>query len=153
MQKFNLIMKKLLLLFVLAVSLSCSKEEVDYDAQNEMDIQEYISANNLTVQKTASGLYYIINTSGSGSFPTFNSNVTLGYKGYFLNGTTFDQSSGATFNVGQVVPGFGEAVKLLKPGGSGTFILPSRLGYGTSGAGSIKAGDVIIFDINLISIN
>jgi FKBP-type peptidyl-prolyl cis-trans isomerase len=53
-----------------------------------------------------------------------------------------------------VVQGFGEAVRLLKPGGSGTFILPSKLGYGNTGSGnSIKGGDVIIFDINLIRIN
>ena len=146
-------MKKILLLFVLAVNFSCSQEDVDYNAQNEIDILAYIKENNLNVQKSASGLYYVINNSGSGLRPTFNSNVTLGYKGYFLNGTTFDQSSSATFNVAGVVLGFGEAVQLLKPGGSGTFILPSRLGYGNSGSGSIKAGDVIVFDINLISIN
>lgn len=146
-------MKKILFVFILAISFSCSKEEEDYTAQNEMDIQAYITENNLSVQKTASGLYYIINSSGSGISPTFNSSVTLGYKGYFLNGATFDQSSSATFNVSRVVSGFGEAVQLLKPGGSGTFILPSRLGYGNSGSGNIKAGDVIVFDINLISVN
>ena len=148
-------MKKLLLLFVLIFSFSCSEEEIDYTTQNEIDIQAYIDENNLNVKKTSSGLYYIITNSGSGLSPTFNSDVTLGYKGYFLNGTTFDQNTNATFNVGGVVPGFGEAVRLLKPGGSGTFILPSKLGYGNRGSsfGSIKPGDVIVFDINLISIN
>ena len=146
-------MKKILLLFVLAVSFSCSDEEMDYAAQNEIDIQAYIKENNLNVQKTSSGLYYIIESSGSGLFPTYNSTVTLGYKGYFLNGTTFDKNINATLNVGRVVPGFGEALRLLKPGGSGTFILPSRLGYGNRGSQNIKPGDVIVFDINLISIN
>lgn len=153
MSKLILIMKKILLLFVLAISFSCSQEEMDYTTQNEIDIEAYIKENNLNAQKTASGLYYVINSTGSGLFPTYNSNVTLGYKGYFLNGTTFDQSSRASFNVGGVVLGFGEAVRLLKPGGSGTFILPSKLGYGNRGSGNIKAGDVIVFDINLISIN
>lgn len=146
-------MKKILLLLVLAISFSCLQEEMDYTEQNEIDIQSYITENNLSVQKTASGLYYIINSSGSGLRPAFNSNVTLGYRGYFLNGATFDEARSATFNVSQVVPGFGEAVRLLKPGGSGTFILPSRLGYGNSGSGNINPGDVIIFNINLISIN
>lgn len=146
-------MKKVLILFLLTISISCSKEDEDYTTQNELDIQAYILENNLDVQKTTSGLYYIIHSSGSGLSPTFNSNVTLGYKGYFLNGNTFDQSSNATFNVGGVVIGFGEAVRLLKPGGSGTFILPSSLGYGDSGSGSIAGGAVIVFDINLISIN
>ena len=148
-------MKKILLLFVFALSLSsCSDDEIsDYTEQNGTDIQNYLNDNNLSFNKTNTGLYYKITSSGSGISPTFNSNVTLGYKGYFLDGTTFDESSEATFNVGGVVPGFGEAVRLLRTGGSGTFILPSRLGYGNSGSGQIKPGDVIIFDINLISVN
>ena len=148
-------MKKILLLFVFALSLSsCSDDEItDYTEQNETDIQNYLNDNNFSFNKTNTGLYYKITSSGSGISPTFNSNVTLGYKGYFLDGTTFDESSEAAFNVGGVVPGFGEAVRLLRTGGSGTFILPSRLGYGNSGSGQIKPGDVIIFDINLISVN
>jgi len=147
-------MKKLLLLVLFTLTLSCSEDEIiDYTAQNETDIESYLNANNLTFQKTSSGLYYDINVSGNGNSPTFNSNVTLGYKGYFLNGDVFDQSSEATFNVSGVVLGFAEAVLLLKPGGSGTFILPSRLAYGARGAGSIQPGAVIIFDINLISVN
>ena len=148
-------MKKILLLFVFALSLSsCSDDEItDYTEQNETDIQNYLNDNNFSFNKTSTGLYFKITSSGSGISPTFNSYVTLGYKGYFLDGTTFDESSEATFNVGSVVPGFGEAVRLLRTGGSGTFILPSRLGYGNSESGQIKPGDVIIFDINLISVN
>ncbi|WP_026775225.1 FKBP-type peptidyl-prolyl cis-trans isomerase [Polaribacter sp. Hel_I_88] len=147
-------MKKILLLFIIAVGFSCSDDEIiDYTAQNEADIQAYLAANNINAQKTLSGLYYVINEEGNGESPIFNSNVTLGYKGYFLDGTTFDSSSKATFNVNQVVPGFAEAVTILKIGGSGTFILPSRLGYGNRGSRSIAPGDVIVFDINLISIN
>jgi FKBP-type peptidyl-prolyl cis-trans isomerase FkpA len=146
-------MKKILLLFVLAVTFSCSDDEMDYTDQNEIDILAYLEDNNLNAQKTSSGLYYIIKSSGVGAFPSANSNVTLGYKGYFLNGEVFDQSTNATFNVRGVVSGFGEAAQLLKPGGSGTFILPSKLGYGNRGSGNISGGEVIIFDINLISIN
>lgn len=146
-------MKKILLLFVLALSFSCSDDEMDYTEQNEIDILEYLQDNNLNAQKTSSGLYYIIKSSGVGAFPSANSNVTLGYTGYFLDGKEFDKSTNATFNVRGVVSGFGEGVQLLKPGGSGIFILPSKLGYGNRGSGSISGGEVIIFDIDLISIN
>ncbi|WP_397445531.1 FKBP-type peptidyl-prolyl cis-trans isomerase [Polaribacter sp. R77954] len=147
-------MKKLILAFVLASVLSCANDDIaDYTAQNETDIQTYLNDNNLNFQKTGTGLYYTINTVGSGVYPTFNSNVTVGYKGYLLDETIFNQSSEATFNVSGVVPGFAEAVRLLKAGGSGTFILPSRLGYGNTGSGSIQPGAVIVFDINLISVN
>lgn len=146
-------MKKILLLFISILFFSCSDDEMNYDAQNETDIQAYLTTNNLTAQKTASGLYYIISNLGTGDFPTSSSNVTLGYKGYFLDGKVFDQSASATFNLSGVVPGFREGVKLLKKGGSGAFILPSRLGYGNNGSGSIPGGAVIIFDIDLIQIN
>jgi FKBP-type peptidyl-prolyl cis-trans isomerase FkpA len=146
-------MKKILLFFVLAISFSCSNDDMDFTEQNEIDIQAYILENNLNVQRTNTGLYYVINTSGNGASPNINSSVTVGYKGYFLNGDVFDQSTDATFNVRGVVPGFGEAVQWLQAGGSGTFILPSRLGYGRGGSGNIGPGDVIVFDINLIRVN
>ena len=147
-------MKKILLLLVLVLSFSCIEDNnIDYTEENEIDIEAYIQENNLTFQKTASGLYYNIYKEGNGANPTINSNVTLGYKGYFLNGNIFDESTNATFKVNQVVPGFSEALRLLKSGGNGTFILPSRLGYGSGGSGQIKGGDVILFDINLIRFN
>ncbi|WP_296634234.1 FKBP-type peptidyl-prolyl cis-trans isomerase [Polaribacter sp.] len=146
-------MKKIILIFLLTLTFSCSDEETDFTAQNEMDIKEYIQENNLTTQKTNSGIYYIINTDGSGNAPTVNSNVTIGYKGYFLDNSIFDQSMNATFNLSAVIPGFSQSVQLLKPGGSGTFIIPSRLAYGNKGSSSIPGGAVLVFDINLISIN
>lgn len=145
-------MKKFLLLFCVVFAIACNKDdEMEFDAQNEADIQAYISANNLNPQQTITGLYYIIDDEGSGAFPSINSTVTVAYRGYFLNGITFDQAANATFPVAGVIPGFAEAVQLLKPGGSGTFILPSRLGYGNTGTSSIPGGSVIVFDIELIS--
>jgi FKBP-type peptidyl-prolyl cis-trans isomerase FkpA len=146
-------MKKILLLFAITVFTCCSDDDMDYTEQNEIDILEYIQENNLKTQKTSCRLYYIIKSSGTRAFPGANANATLGYKVYFLNGDVFDQATNATFNVSGVVSGFGEAVRLLKAGGSGTFILPSKLGYGNRGSGSIPGGEVIIFDINLISFN
>jgi len=145
-------MKKVLFLFCIVFAIACNKDdEMEFDAQNEADIQAYISANNLNPIQTTTGLYYIIDDEGSGAFPSINSTVTVAYRGYFLNEITFDQAANATFPVAGVIPGFAEAVQLLKPGGSGTFILPSRLGYGNTGTSSIPGGSVIVFDIELIS--
>ena len=49
-------MKKIILIFLLTLTFSCSDEETDFTAQNEMDIKEYIQENNLTTQKTNSGI-------------------------------------------------------------------------------------------------
>jgi FKBP-type peptidyl-prolyl cis-trans isomerase FkpA len=137
---------------------SCStdkNEEVDVTAANEEEILAYIEANDLFAVRSASGLYYVVNAEGSGVSPTPTSNVTVAYRGYFTNGNTFDDSSpeGISFNLNQVIPGWTEGLTYFNEGGNGILLIPSRLGYGNTGRGSIPGGAVLIFDINLISVN
>ncbi|MCL7763637.1 FKBP-type peptidyl-prolyl cis-trans isomerase [Polaribacter sp. Z014] len=133
----------------------------DYDEQNEAAILKYIEDNNLTATKTNSGLYYVINNEGTGTRPTDSSNVTVAYKGTFLNGTPFDEStvSGATFNLNQVIAGWTEGIPYFKEGGDGILLVPYTLGYGENGYTDVY-GNVLIpgytvlaFDVNLISVN
>ena len=130
-------------------------EIIDYEAKNEADIIEYIEENDLVANRTNSGLYYVINEEGTGTRPTSSSNVTVAYKGYFLDGTVFDQSdaNGISFGLDQVIRGWTEGIPLFKEGGEGILLIPSSLGYGLNGAGSIPRGAVLVFDVNLISVN
>ena len=136
---------------------SCSKDPqpIDYVTKNDQDIQAYIAEHNLEAQKSSSGLYYVIDELGDGAQPTATSNVTVAYKGYFLNGNVFDQSNaeGVTFNLRQVIPGWTEGITYFKEGGSGMLLVPAHLGYGNNNYRSIPGGSVLIFDINLISAN
>lgn len=150
-------MKKLLLFLLLpAFLLSCKDDGLTYEEQLAKDtelIEQYLRDNNLTAQKTASGLYYIITLPGQDGSPGYNSTVTVGYKGFLLDGTQFDATEPnkwAQFRVSGVVPGFGEALTLLEKKGRGKFFLPSGLGYGTRGSGSIPANSVLIFEIELV---
>lgn len=152
-------MKRIFYLFALIFSISCSSDSenaVDYTEKNETDIAEYIKKNNLTVKKTSSGLYYTITKDVDGEKkPTSSSNVTVDYKGYFLDGKVFDKSAtGATkFNLNQLISGFSEGIRLLTVGDEATLIIPSKLAYGNKKVSSIPAGSVLIFDVKLISIN
>lgn len=146
------------LLFILAIILftSCSKEkEIDYVAKNEEDIIAYIAKNDLNAQKSTSGLYYVINEPGTGAQPTSTSNVKVAYKGYFTNGSVFDASSaaGISFNLQQVIKGWTEGITYFKEGGSGILLVPAHLGYGNNDYSTIPGGSVLIFEINLISVN
>ncbi|OAD42930.1 FKBP-type peptidyl-prolyl cis-trans isomerase [Polaribacter atrinae] len=127
----------------------------DYDAQNEAAILKYIDDNNLEATKTESGLYYVVNNEGTGEIPTSNSSVTVAYKGYFLNGTVFDEStvSGATFGLNQVIAGWTEGLQLFKEGGDGVLLIPYSLGYGEYGQGTIPGYSILAFDVKLISVN
>lgn len=152
-------MKQLLsTLLVLTLFISCSKDTktvTDYTAKNEQEIKDYLAKNNLTAQRSTSGLYYIINEQGTGTQPTAASNVTVAYKGYFTNGNVFDQSKaeGISFGLNQVIRGWTEGIPYFKAGGSGVLLVPSHLGYGSTNNGPIPGGSVLIFDVKLISVN
>ena len=152
-------MRTLLLSIILVISTlslsSCKKEKAENQAKKDRDIiLKYISDNGLTADSTESGIYYVIDSIGSGNRPNANSNVRVAYKGYFVDKVVFDESNsnGITFNLNQVIKGWTEGMQLFKEGGAGTLIIPSRLGYGDSNRGSIPANSVLIFDVHLIEI-
>ena len=147
-------MKKLVALFILIITIaSCKKTPtVDQAKVDDGIIKNYISTNGLNATATGSGLYYVIKTVGTGANPTANSTVNVVYKGYFTNGSVFDQSSvsGASLNLGSVIAGWQEGIPYFKKGGGkGILLIPSALGYGSQVSGSIPANSVIIFDITL----
>tara|TARA_B110000037_G_scaffold21807_1_gene24264 strand:+ start:4013 stop:4861 length:849 start_codon:yes stop_codon:yes gene_type:complete len=134
---------------------------IDYAAKNEQEIVAYIEDNQLDATRTDSGLYYVIDVEGTGDAPLETSNVSVKYKGYFTNGTVFDENltSSVTFDLEGVISGWTEGVQNLKVGGSGKLLIPSHLGYGRygrldqSGNEVIPEGAVLIFEIELVSIN
>lgn len=79
----------------------------------------------------------------------------MAYKGYFTNGSVFDQSdaAGISFNLQQVIKGWTEGITYFKEGGNGVLLIPSSLAYGNNGQGSVPGGAVLIFDVKLISVN
>ena len=111
--------------------------------------------NNLTAQRSDSGLYYVINEAGDGEQPTAASNVTVAYKGYFTNGNVFDQSKpeGISFGLNQVIKGWTEGIPYFKEGGSGILLVPAHLGYGNNDRDPIPGGSVLIFEVKLITVN
>lgn len=154
-------MKKLVAAFMLfTLFVSCSLDQpkaVDYTAQNEQQIKDYLTKNELTevAKRTESGLYYIVKEEGTGVPPTATSKVTVAYKGYFTNGTVFDKSTEEGFKVGldQVIKGWTEGIPYFKVGGSGQLFVPAHLGYGSFGYGPVPGGAVLIFDVKLLSID
>ncbi|MFV8324669.1 FKBP-type peptidyl-prolyl cis-trans isomerase [Flavobacterium sp. ZS1P14] len=129
-------------------------KEIDHVAQNEKDIIAYIAKNHLTAQRSDTGLYYVINDPGTGAQPTQTSNVKVAYKGYFTDGSVFDQNSdGLSFGLQQVIKGWTEGITYFKEGGSGILLVPAHLGYGNNDYSTIPGGSVLIFEIKLISVN
>ena len=109
------------------------------------------------VTTTATGLQYEVLTEGSGDSPKETDKVTVHYHGTLIDGTVFDSSvergQPATFPVNGVIPGWIEALQLMKPGAKYKLFIPSNLAYGERGAGgSIGPNATLIFEVELISI-
>lgn len=102
--------------------------------------------------RTASGLTYQMIKTGEGSSPAKDDVAMLGYKGSLPDGTVFDQNEGTAMDLSSVVPGFAEAVTLMKKGGTIRAWLPADLAYGaTPPEGSpIPANSPLVFEIKLI---
>ena len=104
-----------------------------------------------------SGLQYHISHEGKGQSPGPTDFVTVHYRGTLIDGTEFDSShrhnAPATFAVNAVIPGWTEALQLMKPGAKWTVYIPPKLAYGSRGVGRlIGPNATLIFDIELLSV-
>lgn len=109
------------------------------------------------VQVTGSGLQYAVVASGpaGGANPALGDEVRVNYRGTLADGTPFDASNPgepSTFVVGELVPGFNEALLLMKPGDRWTVVIPPPLGYGDQPRGPIPPGSVLVFDLELLEV-
>ena len=108
------------------------------------------------VKTTASGLQYRVVKAGSGKSPAVSDQVTVTYKGWLIDGTVFDQTApgqSATFPTGQLIPGWVEALQLMKEGDEWEIVIPSNLGYGEAGAGGvIPPNQTLVFDMALLTV-
>ncbi|MEQ1748958.1 MAG: FKBP-type peptidyl-prolyl cis-trans isomerase [Prosthecobacter sp.] len=108
---------------------------------------------------TASGLQYRVLTSGptDGRSPTHFNSVIVHYRGTLTDGTVFDSSydrgQPASFGVGEVIPGWTEALKLMKPGDKWMLFIPSQLAYGSRAVGGkIPPNSDLIFQVELLQV-
>lgn len=110
------------------------------------------------VVTTPSGLQYFIVKSGpkAGRSPTGSDSVTFDYEGKLVTGETFDSSFARgeplVGAVNAFVPGFTEALKLMRPGDEWVVWIPPELGYGARATGSIPANSVLRFRLVLHSV-
>lgn len=150
-------------LLPLAALAACDKKSdaqtaTGYDTSPESN-QKFLAAYAARpgVHKTADGLMYRVLKAGNGPAVQKNSDVvTVYYKGRLINGKVFDQTKPeepAQFPAGGLIPGWVEALKLMKTGDTWEIVLPSDLGYGEDGAGdAIPPNQTLIFTMNLAKV-
>lgn len=142
-------------LALLAVLVGCKKFDPEKQAEiDEEIIVQYIADNSLTALSSASGLHWVVDSTGTGTQPNNASTVRVRYKGYLTNGAVFDESDidGLTFPLSGVIQGWQEGIPKFREGGGGILLIPSALGYGNDEVGTIPANSVLVFDVHLIEV-
>jgi FKBP-type peptidyl-prolyl cis-trans isomerase len=127
---------------------------------NEKASEAFLAANKDKpgVKTTANGLQYKVLKEGKGPKPKATDTVTVNYRGTLIDGTEFDSSykrgQPSTFKLNQVIPGWTEGLQLMPVGSKYRLFLPSKLAYGTHGAGGvIGPNQALIFDVELLKID
>lgn len=155
------------LVFLLSGCLKESESRCDYDpcaykapAAEIQEVRDYLAANNLTATEHCSGLFYRIESEGTGAQPNACSYVVANYKGKFTSGAVFDESSQGPvgFYLNRVVQGWTNGLPLIKTGGRIILYIPPSLGYrdqdvkNQQGQVVIPANSMLVFEVDLLSV-
>lgn len=140
------------------------KKTYDAFAANEvMVVEKYVKEKNISAQKTPSGAFVEIKNPGTGNNIDSGKYVTVNYTGTTFSGTKFDSNTDTAFHhteplgfvvgAGQMIKGFDEGVKMMKPGSSGRIYIPSLLAYGERpGSPLIKPFEHLVFDVQVLDV-
>lgn len=109
------------------------------------------------VKQTSTGLQYKVIKKGSGAKPSADAKVKVHYEGRLITGQVFDSSykrgEPATFPLNGVIPGWTEALTMMKPGAKWQIYVPAALAYGERGMGqTIPPNSVLVFDVELLEV-
>jgi FKBP-type peptidyl-prolyl cis-trans isomerase FklB len=129
--------------------------------ENKKAAEKFLSENKAKpgVTTLPSGLRYrVLTAKSAGSSPNILDMVTIHYKASFPNGTvfenTYEKNQPKTLGINQMIPGWAEALKLMKPGEKWELYVPPYLAYGEAGFPPvIPPNALLIFEIELLGVN
>jgi len=144
-------------------------DKEEYEINERIKIQDYITSNNLNYTEMESGLYYMVNRAGNGVAPEIGDFVIYKYTIYLLDSTLFlttDSSMASEHEVydtnliygpdkrevGTMIPGKNEALTYMKEGGAASLIIPFKLGYGDFYSDKIPARSTLLCDLELMEV-
>ena len=142
---------------LLVVSVIASAQAQDSSLSPEAN-QAFLAANakKIGVQIRPSGLQYRIIKNGFGKTPHAADSVEVLYKGTLINGKVFDQTEPelpAQFVVNRVIPGWTEALEIMREGDEWELVIPSGLAYGARGAPPvIPPNQTLVFDVTMLKV-
>lgn len=175
MKKLTNILKIGVLILFVGILASCNTDVEDpyanYTPEREATlIKDWLAAmtaKGMDIDTTATGIFYITDTTKVGTGATIKEvaeldkpvTVTVKYTGMFLDGQVFDASAyrgdgTMTYihKTNRMIQGWEEGIEILNKGAGAAFLVPSAKGYGTTGQGSIPPNTPLIFIIEVTNI-
>ena len=109
------------------------------------------------VKATKTGLQYKVLKDGTGKVPGENDTVSVHYHGTTTDGIVFDSSMARkeplTLPVKNVIPGWQEALRMMKTGSKWQLVIPSNLAYGEQGfPPRVGPNQVLVFEVELLEV-
>ena len=166
-----IIVKYLVPVLILFMAFSCDDNSDHLQKEKEMRLlRQYLEAKNITTEPESSGLYFIPINEGSGIKPEKDHWVIIRYTAKTINDNIFDTTDekvaisnniySASIIYGDKrlplesanIAGVREGLLLMREGGRATLIIPSHLGYGSTGIGRLPAYSTLIYDIELVKV-
>jgi FKBP-type peptidyl-prolyl cis-trans isomerase len=133
----------------------------DLDINERCKLKMYLDTNQTQFSQLSNGMYYLPIKQGVGERAKSGNQVTINYKGFFLNGKQFESTyvrgQSLEFRLGeegQVIKGFETAISLMNEGSKTKFIIPSHLAFGETGSSTkiIPAFTTVVYEIELLNI-
>ena len=134
------------------------KELKEKGEKNLSEGKRFMEANKKKegVKTLPSGVQYKVLTAGSGKTPKATDEVTVQYRGSFIDGTEFDSSykrgKPLTLQLDNVIPGWKEPLLLMQEGAKWQLFVPPESAYGDQGMGAIPPNATLIFEVELVSV-
>ncbi|WP_163324236.1 FKBP-type peptidyl-prolyl cis-trans isomerase [Draconibacterium mangrovi] len=161
--KMRLVTRLLLAIIIGVAVASCIEESEPYipptKAEEDALLAEYLDTltnRGLDIDTTAMGVYYIIDSIGNGTFPQDGDTCVVKYSGRFIDGSVFDSTGDNTWEyvlgAEGLIDGWNDATRFIDEEGSAFLIIPSELGYGATGAGTIPPNTTIVFLVDMVEI-
>jgi FKBP-type peptidyl-prolyl cis-trans isomerase FkpA len=147
-------------LLIIMGLVSCNKTN-EFEAAEQQEIVDYLDRNStLNFELKPSGLYYLEIVKGTGRTLVKFDTVFVRYTGKFLDGRVFDTNVGSTspmeIIVGTpgIIAGFNEGLTYMAQGGKSLFLVPSSLGYGSTGNyyGGISGYTPLLFEVQIVDV-
>lgn len=144
-------MRKILFFLLSGIAVFACKTYTEDDKIGfDKTIRMYIKKNNLSLDRTSSGLYKKRVSDGKGQIIHYTDSVSISYQGKLLSGKLFDnQKSPQTMAIRDLISGWKEVLVGARKGDEWIMIIPPQLGYGQNKLDKIPENSILVFTMKI----